>query len=226
VARFGGRAILKNYSVPSPDLVDTAPAPLRRSLWSYVVPIVVVAVALKHAHGVFVHDLSPWKGAGFGMFSTVDVGGRRVVNLQLRWGGDWCRIVNPDADMKHALTMVRNYPSPSNIAALAAVVRANVWGRPRLYGAGAMVVEGRVLAESLKEPVNTVRDFLGMPPVWALDTSSNRAASVVAPITSIRIVVSRHAYSVAERCLSLVPLRRVEVEGQSAVPGHVRGGGG
>ena len=43
-----------------------------KSATVYAAPILLVLVAVSHAYLVLQHDLSPWKGGGFGMFSTVD----------------------------------------------------------------------------------------------------------------------------------------------------------
>lgn len=42
------------------------------SALSYAVPLLLVAVALLQIYRAHVYDQSPWKGGGFGMFSTVD----------------------------------------------------------------------------------------------------------------------------------------------------------
>lgn len=46
-----------------------------------VAPALLVLLALVHAGLVFGRDLTPWKGGGFGMFSTLDHEGWRVVRL-------------------------------------------------------------------------------------------------------------------------------------------------
>ena len=50
--------------------------------WRPVVPVaLLVAVAAVQVTLVYTRDLSPWKGGGFGMFSTTDDSGRRHVRI-------------------------------------------------------------------------------------------------------------------------------------------------
>lgn len=46
----------------------------------------LLAVAGHQVVRVHADDLTPWKGGGFGMFSTVDSGGGRVLEVSLRTG--------------------------------------------------------------------------------------------------------------------------------------------
>jgi hypothetical protein len=50
--------------------------------WRVVLPVVLLlVVALAQVTLVYTAGLSPWKGGGFGMFSTTDDGGRRQVRV-------------------------------------------------------------------------------------------------------------------------------------------------
>ncbi|MCC5949771.1 MAG: hypothetical protein JJT89_15065 [Nitriliruptoraceae bacterium] len=48
-----------------------------------VAPLALVLVAVLQVWGVTQHDLSQWKGGGFGMFSTVDANANRVLDVRL-----------------------------------------------------------------------------------------------------------------------------------------------
>lgn len=52
--------------------------------WRPLIPaVLLVVVALHQIHLVYEHDLDPWKGGGFGMFSTANGGGARHTHLFL-----------------------------------------------------------------------------------------------------------------------------------------------
>ncbi len=60
------------------------PAPtsdrLRSWLHQWVVPVLLIGIAVQQMLWVHVDGLSPWKGGGFGMFSTVD---KRILRVQV-----------------------------------------------------------------------------------------------------------------------------------------------
>lgn len=58
-----------------------------------VVALIVALFQIGVAHTTV---LSPWKGGGFGMFSTVDVDTQRVVRLYLEVDDQWHPVVAPD----------------------------------------------------------------------------------------------------------------------------------
>ncbi|HSE42948.1 MAG TPA: hypothetical protein VLH08_19455 [Acidobacteriota bacterium] len=46
-------------------------------------PVLLIIIALHQIYLSKVHDLSPWKGGGFGMFSSTDLGPARYVRVFL-----------------------------------------------------------------------------------------------------------------------------------------------
>src|SRR5688572_19485720 len=55
---------------------------MERASWRAVVPVaLLLAMAGAQLTLVYTADLSPWKGGGFGMFSTTDDSGRRHVRI-------------------------------------------------------------------------------------------------------------------------------------------------
>jgi hypothetical protein len=51
--------------------------------YSLIAPAILVAIACLQLYLAHVHHLTPWKGGGFGMFSTVDSRGARFLRLYL-----------------------------------------------------------------------------------------------------------------------------------------------
>jgi hypothetical protein len=69
---------------PSPDgRVPAGTADRRRAA---LAPALLVVLALVHVGLVYGKELTPWKGGGFGMFSTLDHEGWRVVRLLVEDG--------------------------------------------------------------------------------------------------------------------------------------------
>lgn len=173
-------------------------------------PAVVISVAAVHARGVLHDDLSPWKGAGFGMFSTVDAGGRRKIELRVRWRNEWCRVANPDDAIQHALIVARNYPSHSNLVKLATLVWDRTWGKPRTHEVSDPLIEQRVLADSLATPFITRHDLLVADRVWVVRGEDRKAEAITSRAQAVRVTVRRLEYSIASRRSRMRDIRVVE----------------
>ncbi len=59
------------------------PRPLRHPVFYYAVPALLVLVACLQLWRAHTQHLTPWKGGGFGMFSTVDAPGKRILRTYL-----------------------------------------------------------------------------------------------------------------------------------------------
>jgi hypothetical protein len=75
-------------------------------------------VALTHTH-----QLSPWKGGGFGMFSTNDHGGLRVLHAYTLGEGGEARLRLPDELRRKAL-VAREIPTEARLGRLAEALAA------------------------------------------------------------------------------------------------------
>ena len=98
--------------------------PLPAHVWrrALVPPLLLVALALSQLAGFAAFHLSPWKGGGFGMFSTNDHGGFRSVRvLELRGGAEQ-RVALPDS-LERLQREVREAPYRGNLEELAAALR-------------------------------------------------------------------------------------------------------
>ena len=91
----------------------------RRAL---VAPLLLLALALAQIAGFAGFGLSPWKGGGFGMFSTNDHGGFRSVRvIELAASGER-RVALPPA-LERMQRDAREAPYPANLERLAAELR-------------------------------------------------------------------------------------------------------
>ncbi len=108
------------------------PPAARRRAW--VAPLLLVALALAQIAGFYGYGLSPWKGGGFGMFSTNDHGGFRSVRvIELAPTGER-RVELPQAH-ERLVRHTREAPHAGNLLQLAEAIRA---GAP---GLGALRIE-------------------------------------------------------------------------------------
>jgi hypothetical protein len=117
--------------VPPP----TEQTPLRdralRIAARYGAPALLVVVALVHGHETRHLDLSPWKGAGFGMFSTVDSPSARFLRLVLETpGGDVP--VPPPARLSRTIREAHTLPTRRRLDRLATRFAAATWAVPEL----------------------------------------------------------------------------------------------
>jgi hypothetical protein len=103
----------------------------RRAL---VAPSLLFTLALAQIGGFAAFGLSPWKGGGFGMFSTTDHGGFRSVHVIERTAAGERRVAVPE-ELERLQRHVREVPREANLRRLAAALRA------RAPGLGALRVE-------------------------------------------------------------------------------------
>ena len=109
----------------------------RRALLLRELPgVALVLLACVQVGLVFVADLSPWKGGGFGMFSTNDHGSFRSVRVFVE-GPSGERRLGVPSDRLQALFRVRELPDEAALRAFArslapeapdaAAIRVEVW---------------------------------------------------------------------------------------------------
>lgn len=88
--------------------------------------IVLAAVAVGQMVVARTSDLSPWKGGGFGMFSTIDSPGARVLRAFLVRGGEEIPVRVPGA-LRELASEVRTHPSQERLDELAESLAAGTW---------------------------------------------------------------------------------------------------
>lgn len=146
-----------------------APLPPAVRRRARIAPWLLVALALAQIVGFYAYGLSPWKGGGFGMFSTNDHGGFRSVRvIELAASGER-RVELPQAHerlVRHA----REAPRTGNLLELVEAIRA---GAPELGALRIEVWRTEFAADDLAPRRVLVASAVSEPPV------GERRASVV-----------------------------------------------
>ena len=84
---------------------------------------ILVCVALHQLYLVYSDDLTPWKGAGFGMFSSVDAGGNRRLSITVHSAGMSYTAYADDS----LIVLAKRLPSNSILEALARNLADMTW---------------------------------------------------------------------------------------------------
>ncbi|MBW2279535.1 MAG: hypothetical protein JRG76_10520 [Deltaproteobacteria bacterium] len=89
-----------------------------RRPWLPILPAVALAVVgLHQVYAVHAYGLSPWKGGGFGMFSSTDAGPARRLRVSLLRGGSSVQVDVP-ARLDRVAERARALPTHENLEAL------------------------------------------------------------------------------------------------------------
>jgi hypothetical protein len=113
-------------SALSDEINQTPISTGRPRLFVWLAPGLLVAVAALQITAVSLSQLTPWKGGGFGMFSTVDSADARYVKVYVRtatgeWGGLW-----PPSEAE-AIRRLQGAPTASELERLASRLSRSVW---------------------------------------------------------------------------------------------------
>jgi hypothetical protein len=147
-----------------------------------VAPLVLLAVAGRHVQLRVSSDLTPWKGGGFGMFSTVDSPGTRLVRVEVTTELGRLPVAMP-AGLQDLAAEVRAAPSSGRTAELAQALAGELWVAPRLPGAGdAASPEDAALDQFALEALATVApvDVVQAVPRAAFDPATQQQVRVEA----------------------------------------------
>jgi hypothetical protein len=92
----------------------------------------LVVIAVTHAYRVEVLDLTPWKGGGFGMFSTLDGrDNRRLIVSLVRRHGDETKLVGVELPTRGGLRQLAEkaqaMPTDERVRALADEIGKQPW---------------------------------------------------------------------------------------------------
>ncbi len=92
---------------------------VRDRVLRWTAPAILLLIAAAQAYQVRVHDLTPWKGGGFGMFSTVDNPRRRIVRCYLVGEDGRETPLRIPARFERLTWEVRSIPTPERLSSLA-----------------------------------------------------------------------------------------------------------
>ena len=108
---------------PDPDPSAESPPRRWRSLAPWLAPSALVVIALHQIALAHLADLSPWKGGGYGMFSTTDHGGARFLRVYALGAAGERRIPLPP-ELVNRSYRVRDLPSARGMRRLAHEIAA------------------------------------------------------------------------------------------------------
>lgn len=100
--------------------------PWRERVITFLAPALLLSVAVIHFYLVHAERLSPWKGGGFGMFSTLESPASRVVRLQLISGSERIPVIVP-AELSGLVSEIRTLPQRKRLQELAQRAAAGAW---------------------------------------------------------------------------------------------------
>ena len=101
----------------------------RALVWS--APLLLCAVACVQIYLALTNTLSPWKGGGFGMFSTVDSPDARFLRIYLINDNEETAVILPDS-LKTLGRQVQTIPSPALLTELGQRMAQARWAPYRL----------------------------------------------------------------------------------------------
>jgi hypothetical protein len=94
----------------------------------YFAPALLIAIACVQLFLATTQALTPWKGGGFGMFSTVDTGEARFLRIYLIEQGVETAVVIPDtAPYQRLTTQLRHFPRQHLLDQLTHNLSGEVW---------------------------------------------------------------------------------------------------
>jgi hypothetical protein len=151
---------------------------------------------------VAIDDLTPWKGGGYGMFSTVDAGGARRIRVQL----DCERAVTAVAPRDASLELVSNLPSDRQLQRYAESLSHVVWVEVDDPEAGRAASSARPALRPWRRGLDPIPRRVAVP-------------------RTVRVTVYRPRYDVDLAEIQYVPLKSVEVPGPALTEVEARVGG-
>lgn len=165
-------------------------------------PVILVFVALAHAIGVFWCELTAWKGAGFGMFSTVDSGGSRRLVVRARVGSEYYRFKPTGKSHAHLRTMAQNYPASLHIGRLLAYLSERLWVAPsELHKHRSIQQMERSLDTNGVVGLSARQQVLAAKPLHLAPYVGGQNSHRIVRIEEIEISVSRVVFCAGERSL-------------------------
>lgn len=178
---------------------------LRRSA---LASICLVLVAGLHAYRVWTVRQTPWKGGGFGMFSTVDAESARFLRVTLTLDGVEQPVRVPESLAKRQ-AVLRAAPTEAGARELADKLLRLQWRRRSEYwSAVAERVESQksLAADALRPPLSVAAE---LPRGQASDWEPVAGAEAGVSPTAVRIEILRHRFDPSSSTLRAEPMLSV-----------------
>jgi hypothetical protein len=166
-----------------------------RALAALAVPGLLVVVAFTQLYLAHQHDLSTWKGGGFGMFAAIDAPGNRFVRTTIvteqgeEWAADVAALERESQAAPSILVRAQSMPDRRALEAVAELVGSEQWVVTR------------------EDPVRVATVAVHPPAGWD-DEHAPEALAVVA----VRVEVLRVDFDPVDKSLSAQRLGETYVE--------------
>ena len=170
-------------------------------------PAVLVLVLVSHVALRSSSDLTPWKGGGFGMFSTIDSPATRIVRVELETDVGTVPVAVPSR-LKDLVGAAKSAPSPGRLEHLAAVLAGQWWVVPVLTvpdvpAEDEALRDLAVQALSQVVPVDTVR---AIDPAQFDEVHQRRIAVDAVHVSVLRLTTSAEDQALRPRTVRAVSL--------------------
>jgi hypothetical protein len=195
----GTCAVLASASIGSERPVKIA----RETVLASLAPALLCCVALLQFTLTRTSGLSPWKGGGFGMFSTVDSPAARFLRITLFTNDGAIRALNP-SELRTLDLKLRTMPTRSRAIDLADKLAAGKWTRLSMESAqqhyeSLLRGSGAESKDTLSQANSIVEfDFVRM---LEADETAGRPEMLV-PITGARVEVHKYNLDLQSRTLT------------------------
>ena len=148
----------------------------------WAVPILLCVVACLQIYLAMTKSLSPWKGGGFGMFSTVDSPDARFLRIYLINGTEETSILLPDS-LKMLGREVQTIPSVSLASRLAQQLAQGTWAPYRMTDPVRRYQKGQTRGDGIDSET-----FYGVAGPSDATRNNNSSADVVQTLPNGQIV--------------------------------------
>ncbi len=144
--------------------------PMKDAKPAWIPLILLCCVALNQLYWSNFHDLSPWKGGGFGMFSHIDSPSSRLVEAYVVVG-EKKEAVDIPSWLKSDIERLKTFPTSTRARALAGVLAAQRWGYLVLAPPNS---QSRVDVQTSERWLSVVKDSGAQVPIEAVEVSIYR----------------------------------------------------
>jgi hypothetical protein len=142
-----------------------------------VAPLVLLVVLVTHVSARWSADLTPWKGGGFGMFSTVDSPASRAVRVELETDMGALLVAVP-SDLEDLVTSAKAAPSTGRLVRLAEALAEQWWVVPDLASLADSTLPDDLADEDLRSlAVEALTHVVPADTVQAVDPARFDAAT-------------------------------------------------
>jgi hypothetical protein len=162
-------------------------------------PTLLVLIALNQIYLARTHDLTPWKGGGFGMFSTVDEPNMRWLVCRVTANGREVAVALPDA-VRDDERRERAMPSHARLQKIARIVARARWVNRDFDANDENDPCAKKLPQVCSQPIPGCESLQPGVRAWQ-DDEREPKPSELAPVTAVRVELWRARFDLATRSM-------------------------